>query len=75
VHPFSKPCGELVRGYASDAQLPNQFRCQTSKPSCCSQDGPPWGGKNLPMLLACFQIGVTTKGGSDLETVNEFWWS
>jgi len=27
------------------------------------------------MLLACFQIGVTSKGGTDLETVNEFWWS
>ena len=24
------------------------------------REGPPWGGKNLPMLLACFQIGVTT---------------
>jgi hypothetical protein len=58
VHPFSKPCGLLVRGCASDAHYPINFVVKHPNLLVFFQEGPPWGGKNLPMVLACFQIGV-----------------
>jgi len=58
--------------------LPNQFRCQTSKPFRLRKKIPPWGGKNLPMLLACSLIGVIAcrfRWRRSGNSTNEFWWS
>ena len=46
----------------------------------CYREGPPLGGEKPAGSVsrdrtACFQIGVTTKVGGDLETANEVWWS
>ena len=55
--------------------LPNQFRCQTSKPFRFTEKARPRAVRNLLRQRmftwsACFQIGVTIDG-NDLETANE----
>jgi len=70
----------LLRRRASDAHLPNQFRCQTSNRLAFSPAARPGAVKTLrhsqkTTMPFCFLIGVTLQSGGDQETANEFWWS
>jgi hypothetical protein len=57
---FQLPHGGQYEGLNRDAQLPNQFRCQTSKPSrAFSRTARPWAVEKPASRLACFQIGVS----------------
>ena len=65
----------LVRGRAFRCALPNQFRCQTSKPSCLTKKARTEAVGNLPEQSR--KTGGLSpdrrhlSGGGDQETVNE----
>jgi hypothetical protein len=77
---FQLPHGNQYEELKRDAQLPNQFRCQTSKPYRLIEKARPKAVRNLPKQSLKTEQPVSrsaspSTGGNDLETANEFWWS
>ena len=71
------PRGNRYEELLRDAQLPNQFRCQTSNRFAFCVNGPPWGGKKLSRstILRMNELfpdrSQIFQSGSHLETENE----
>ena len=70
IHPFSN-LAAAGTGMRLRCALPNQFRCQTSKPSRFIGKARPWAVKTCRMFPACSLIGVAYSAGGDQEAVNE----